>query len=99
MYNDERVCTNCSKSKRSSDFYTKGKRIDSKCKECVKKRKSKTYFKRKKMFELKKSNLIQESYLLKNSSSNLNNFLYELPVIESILEKLFYNLNINSRNK
>ena len=99
MHNDEKVCTSCSKSKKISDFYSKGKRVDSKCKECVKKKKSKVYSKRKKMFEFKKSNLIQESYLLKNSSSNLDGFIYEIPVIESILEKLFYKLSIDDRNK
>ena len=36
LFSKVRTCTNCGKEKAISEFYTKGKRVDTKCKSCVK---------------------------------------------------------------
>ncbi|MEZ4744008.1 MAG: hypothetical protein R3B45_16430 [Bdellovibrionota bacterium] len=43
-----RICSKCNKQKELTEFYTKGDRIDSRCKECAKKLRVKRYKKRKK---------------------------------------------------
>lgn len=43
-----RVCTHCKVSKVKEDFYSKGHRLDSRCKECAKELRRKRYQKHKK---------------------------------------------------
>ena len=77
---DSKQCTKCSKNKPIADFYKKGARFDSRCKECIKTTKKKVRKKNRKYFDSVSSFTVNfigqpDSRLL---ADKLKPFIYEL---------------------
>lgn len=80
----ERSCTKCGKRKKLNEFYTKGKRVDSWCKECRKKARTARYHKDSKEFKQFQNNRISEVIMTRVKKVNKE----KASIIESMLEKM-----------
>ena len=82
---DEKICALCNKMKVSSDFYTKGVRIDSRCKSCSLAKKSERYLKgRRNRLTVKETELRAKKYRKEHGFPRLESY-EECPVIVDVI--------------
>ncbi len=99
LENDKgKICSKCGIQKQCNEFYTKGVRVESKCKECAKRDRVARYKKKKKEFEQFQDNRISKVVMKKNEDVDGDKFRRDLSVVKLMLEKLLVNVIIEEKN-
>ena len=92
MTSYQRTCRQCNKEKGENDFYTKGKRIDTLCKECARNKRKKRYRREKKNFERYKSGRITKVIMTRNKNIDEKQFKRDMKTAKSILTQFLVKL-------
>jgi hypothetical protein len=85
-----RQCSNCKLEKAGHEFYKKGLRIESRCKECIKKRRVNDYTKKRKSATAPAKRRITEVVIKGVQNMSPDQHKREMETVELILENLIY---------
>ncbi len=87
----EKICTSCRQKKPEADFYKKGNRRDTKCKECARNKRKRRYWREKQHLEAYKDRHISKVIMVGRPRTD-RQFEQEMETIKFILTKYLVKL-------